>query len=134
MDSGGSAWLWGSQILVQNSQGVTVRNNKVTVPAAYGNGIGIVNQNRGLDSKGKPYVAQNNYVHDNDVTYLGSPQGNSGVAVDFNPGAVFNTTNRFDYNHYHVTMANSYQWAWDGTANLDRFSGQWSGNTRHNGH
>lgn len=32
------AWLWGSQILIQNSQNVDVYNNVVTVAADAGNG------------------------------------------------------------------------------------------------
>ena len=44
-------WLWGSQILVQNSQNVSVYNNIVVVDKL-GNGISIIYQNRGTGKYG----------------------------------------------------------------------------------
>lgn len=113
-------FLWGAQILVQNSSDVEVMNNRVTVGSFTGNGIGIINQNRGADPAGRSYNAQNNYFHDNDVTYLGQ-DGSSGIAVDFDPDQIFTASNRFDYNHYHVAQLNETCWQWRGWKTFSGF-------------
>lgn len=74
-------WLWGSQILVQNSRDVTVRDNTVEVPATFGNGIGLIHQERGDGAHG-PWVTSNVKVFDNVIVYLG-PRGVSGLVADF---------------------------------------------------
>ena len=55
-----------------------------------GNGVGIVNQNRGSGQYGA-YVSQNNYVHDNDVTYQPGSPANSGLAADYNQSWFFSS-------------------------------------------
>ena len=65
-------WLWGSQILVQNSSNVEVYGNLVEVAADFGNGVGIVQQDRGEGAYG-PWHAVRNAVHDNTIVHLGSP-------------------------------------------------------------
>jgi parallel beta-helix repeat protein len=118
--AGGSAWLWGSQILVQNSSNVEVANNTVSLAATYGNGIGVINQNRGLDSHGNPYLAQNNYIHDNDVSYGQNSQAMSGIVADYDPSAAFNGTNRFVNDHYYAPQG-SWHWAYLGPQNWAGF-------------
>ena len=118
-------WLWGSQILVQNSQNVEVYNNTVNVNASYGNGIGLINQNRGSGLFGA-YVLQNNHIHNNDISYQAGPNAYqaSGVAADYNLSQAFNVqSNFFDYNAYH--LANPYKstwsWSWSGNQSFSGF-------------
>src|ERR1035441_2262265 len=75
-----SVWLWNAQIDVQNSSNVEVYGNTVQVASGGGNGIALINQNRGRGPLG-PWVAANNYVHDNTITYMGA-SGVSGIVDD----------------------------------------------------
>jgi parallel beta helix pectate lyase-like protein len=113
---GFDVWLWGSQILVQNSSDVLVTGNTVVVAAEGGNGIGIVNQDRpGGDSTLGPWVSQRITVQGNDVTFLGST-GASGIADD--TGTSFacgsGSENLFDGNAYQLLDADSTRWEWCG--------------------
>lgn len=102
-------WLWGSQILIQNSQNVEVYGNVVEVAADYGNGIGVIHQKRG-DGKYGPYVSMNNYVHDNRIIHLGV-HGRSGFAVDYERDWFFTKgNNRFDDNTYVVPNREGRYW------------------------
>ena len=103
-----TVWLWNAQILLQASSGVQVYGNTVEVPSAYGNGIGIINENRGNGLLG-PYVAANNSIHDNTITYLGS-SGYTGM-VDDSAGANSPVGNLFDHDRYILTQAGT-QWTW----------------------
>jgi parallel beta-helix repeat protein len=108
-----NVWLWGSQILIQNSSDADVSHNTVIVPRGYGNGIGIILQNRGASKRSAvPYTGANNVVHDNDVTYLDPKSGASGVVCDYEPYATFIDTNHFDNNHYHVIETRGSHWMW----------------------
>jgi hypothetical protein len=102
---GGSPWLWGAQILIQNSRDVEVTGNQVEVNADVGNGISIIQQDRG------PYPAIHNWVHHNDITYLG-PRGQSGAVADFDSPGMFAGNNRFDFNSYHSPDSDVAHWAW----------------------
>ena len=65
------AWLWGAQILIQNSGSVVVTNNTAVVGAtAGGNGIGLIFQNRGNGTLG-PRVTTNNTLTSNKLLVLG---------------------------------------------------------------
>jgi hypothetical protein len=101
--------LWqGSQIMVQNSSNVEVYGNTVEVPSVGGNGIGLMNQSRGSGTLG-PWVAANNYVHNNTVVYLGAG-GYSGIVDD--TGGNSAVGNQFDYNHYTLQNGGSKHWSW----------------------
>ena len=107
-----SVWLGNAQICIQNSSNVEVRGNSVEVPVASGgNGIVIINQNRGTGTLG-PLVSANDYVHNNTITYLG-PLGFSGTADD--TGGKPPTGDSFDYNQYTVVKAAGWHWRWFGT-------------------
>src|SRR5690606_17191117 len=94
-------WLWGAQILVQNSPNVEVTGNEVIVAAHAGDGIAVINQDRGDGAHG-PWVSRNVSVYDNQVTYLGDA-GASGVADDTGHRACDDDwNNRFDRNTYRV--------------------------------
>lgn len=114
-------WLWGAQILVQNSPDTTVIGNTVTVAANGGDGIGVINQNRGSGPLGA-HVSENATVTGNDVTYLGSA-GQSGVADDTagRPACQSAAGNTFDGNTYHVTDPQEDRWFWCGDADWDDF-------------
>jgi hypothetical protein len=108
---GTSGWLWGSQILIQNSRDVAVYGNKVESSVTSGNGIGIIQQDRGSGPYG-PRISANDYIHHNTITHRGTP-GADGEVADFNSDAMVNTQNNvFDYNSYHVTDLNAWHWYW----------------------
>ena len=101
-------WLENAQILIQNSSDVEVVGNTVVVPATGGNGITLVNQNRGSGTNG-PWVIQNDSVHKNTITYLGS-KGYSGIADDTKPHA--SNSNSFDANRYILKGGGTNHWYW----------------------
>ncbi len=103
-----TAWLWNGQIAVQNSSNVEVYGNTVQVASGGGNGIALINQNRGSGTLG-PWVAANNYVHDNIITYMGAA-GISGIADDTGGNTAIN--NQFDFNHYILLNGGSTHWQW----------------------
>lgn len=104
-------WLWGSQILIQNSQNVQVYGNTVETPATGGNGIGIIQQDRGAGVYG-PRLAINNSIHNNVVTYRGGVSS-SGLVADWNEAQLIQSGNNvFDYNAYHLPDPNWYHWNW----------------------
>ena len=104
-------WMWGSQILIQNSSNVTVYGNTVDASAAFGNGIGIIQQNRGNGAYG-PHISANNFVYGNSIT-LRSAQALSGEVADFNEPTMVSTQNNwFDYNSYHVVDPTATHWKW----------------------
>jgi len=104
-------WLWGSQILIQNSQNVQVYGNSVETLSTGGNGIGIIYQSRGSGALG-PYLAINNSVHNNTIVYRGGVSS-SGEVADFNEQFwLQNGNNSFDYNAYHLIDPNLYHWNW----------------------
>ena len=94
-------WLWGSQILIQNSQDVEVYDNIVEVGSDYGNGISIVNQDRGKGRHG-PWVAKNNFVHNNTIIHLAAKGWNGLVADHGREWFDDNSGNVFDSNTYVV--------------------------------
>ena len=96
-------WLWGSQILIQNSSDVEVRNNVVEISPQAGNGISVVYQDRGSGKLGD-YESKNNYIHDNTIIHLGA-RGHNGIVTDHNRETFWQAnTNRFDNNRYIAVM------------------------------
>jgi Right handed beta helix region len=94
-------WLWGSQILVQNSSRVQVYGNLVEVAAEFGNGIGIIHQDRGIGAHG-PWHAVRNDVRDNTIVHLGS-HGQNGIVMDTDDAWFWTEAdNEFDRNTYIV--------------------------------
>ena len=109
----GMPWMWGAQILIQNSSNVSVYGNTVDVSAAYGNGIGIIQQDRGSGAYG-PHLSFNDFIYGNSITYRGA-QGASGEACDYNEPTLLATQNNWlDYNSYHVTDPTTSHWMWAG--------------------
>jgi parallel beta-helix repeat protein len=108
-------WVWGAQILVQNSQSVEVYGNVVEVGAPDGDGIVIVQQNRGT-----PYSSKNNYIHHNTVIY-GGGNGISGVTGDYDLPTLLQT-NRFDFNSYQSSEIDGLHWTWGGAVTRSQLS------------
>jgi hypothetical protein len=94
-------WLWGSQILIQNSQDVEAYNNVVEVRADFGNGIAVINQKRGEGRYG-PRIAKNNFIHNNTIIHLGASGLNGMVADHGREWFDENSGNVFDHNTYVV--------------------------------
>jgi parallel beta-helix repeat protein len=103
-------WLWGSQILIQNSSGVEVYGNVVEVAPTYGNAIGMIYQNRRSERTGA-WRTNNNYVHDNTVVFLGTSRM-GGIVADFDKSEFWErNSNRFDANLYIVPDLNGKYWS-----------------------
>lgn len=107
--------------------------NVVEVSADGGNAIAMVWQNRGklwitFHSKANEgsgtygdWIAVNNYFHHNHVTFLQSPQGLMGGAIDVAPYQAMweaSANNKMDFNTYHVTNLQAGHFAWN-NANRD---------------
>jgi hypothetical protein len=106
-------WLYGTQILISTSQDGDVHDNVVEVAADGGNGIGVIQQDRGTGTHGT-YYGKNNYVHDNVITHLGD-EGMNGAAADFQEDQfTASGNNRFDFNTYHVPSTSGTYWEWGG--------------------
>ncbi len=72
-------WLWGSQILVQNSSDTEVTGNWVETSDRGGNGIAIIHQDR--TSRGGRWVSENIHIHGNTVVLRGDAL--TGMGADF---------------------------------------------------
>ncbi|MCC6537234.1 MAG: right-handed parallel beta-helix repeat-containing protein [Bryobacterales bacterium] len=109
---GVSQWLWGAQILLSNSWDVEVTGNIVVVDAAGGNGIAMVQQDRGVGPLGLRST-RNNTVTANRVVYEGAA-GLSGIAADFDEVRLLNAGNRFDRNRYELPSEpqSPRRWIW----------------------
>jgi len=119
---GNAGWAWDAQIQVQNSSDVVVSSNTIEVSPSAGNGIFIIQQCRGT-LPNCAYPAQNNYIHDNNITFLGTG-GGQGLDEDMGSTVPFSAAadNLFDYNHYHVTDLSTTHWAWaDGNITFSGF-------------
>jgi Right handed beta helix region len=117
--SGFDDWLWGAQILIQDSSNVEVDHNLVEVAAEFGNGIGVIYQDRGVGAYG-PWQAVNNSVHHNTIILRGG-RGQNGVVTDTDDARFWRDAgNSFDWNTYIVADRGSQYWtandqdeAWD---------------------
>lgn len=114
-------WLWGAQILVQNSSNVEVYGNQVVVAAEGGDGIALIQQDRGGSALG-PYVTRNNRVYDNEIAYLGG-SGQSGAVADFDQEAMLRGGNSFNLNLHKVSNPRRRYFAWGDSLNWDGFRG-----------
>jgi hypothetical protein len=112
------SWLWGSQILIQDSSNVDVYDNLVETSGTFGNGIGVIYQDRGSGIYGE-WKALNNSVHHNTIIHRGG-RGRSGIVTDTGDDRFWrDADNRFDANTYIVADGNfahwefiNLQWVW----------------------
>ena len=102
-------WLWGSQILIQNSSNVKVYNNLVETANQFGNGIGVIYQERGTGAYG-PWKSLNNLIYDNTIVHrIG--RGQSGIVTDTgDSGFLRDGGNSFDRNTYIVADGTFEHW------------------------
>jgi hypothetical protein len=99
-------WGWNGQIQIQNSSGVDVRDNTLTLdPGRGGNGIVIIQQNRG-----RAHMPSGNTIKRNDITMAGGDGAIAGWFADYKPRH-FAASNVFDENHYHVYAPEGAFWA-----------------------
>jgi hypothetical protein len=105
---GPTVWLWNAQIAILNSPNVNVFDNTIEVPNGAGNGIAVINQNRGTGTLG-PWVATNDSVHNNVITYLGTG-GVSGLGDD--TGGTSAVGNQFDSDQYILANGGGLHWYW----------------------
>jgi len=118
-----SDWLYAAQILSSESQGVQAYCNSVQVSAKGGNGIDIIAQTR------PGYTSANNYFHHNTVVFLGESGFTGGANADPSDTTFF-TTNKFDYNTYHLPSVSRATFAW--SKEMNGFSGfQSDGQDKH---
>lgn len=115
-------WLWGAQILIAASQDVEVYNNTVEVASNYGDGISLIQQERGSGLYGD-YLVQNNVIHHNVVKFRGSESSMGGVNdVEDTENPAFeiitNGNNIFHSNEYHFYNGDLFRWMWD-TGGID---------------
>jgi hypothetical protein len=96
----GLTWLWGSAIQVQNSQNVEIFNNVVDASSG-GNGIGLIQQERGEGAFGN-YVTVNNSVHDNKLIL--SSESGVGAVADHEEELMLAGGNTFNNNEYQVDV------------------------------
>ena len=106
---GSDDWLWGSQILIQDSSNVKVYHNLVEVAGQFGNGIGVIYQNRGTGAYG-PWQAVNNSVHHNTIILRGR-RGQNGVVTDTGDAQFWrDASNSFDWDSYVVADRATKYW------------------------
>ena len=111
--AGRSIW-YGSEILVNSSQRVEISRNTV-VSNDNGNGIGLVDTDRGSGRLGVYRVAEVD-VHDNVVRMAtGAETGLVGREAAFQPDAKV----RFRRNTYHVPDPGARFWQWEGALDAD---------------
>ena len=99
-------WLWGAQILIQNSSNVEVYGNRMDMTDA--NGISLVQQDRSADEEG-PYFTKGNYIHDN-IVVAHDNIGRIGGDADHEPAIFFNGGNVWKNNQYFMSEANRFWW------------------------
>lgn len=108
---GFESWLWGGAIQIQNSRDVEVYGNHIEVTPEGGNGICLVQQDRGSGILGL-HATANNFIHDNVIVSMTPDHGISGAIADYDPAGMKAANNRFSSNHYYVSNINDEHWAW----------------------
>jgi Bacterial Ig domain/Right handed beta helix region len=107
----GSFWLYAANLLSATSQSVTAYCNTVEVAAEGGNGINILTQHR------TGYIPSiSNYYHHNTVVFDGN-SGNTGGARGDATITNFFSSNKFDYNTYHMPLLTRKAFAWNDKMN-----------------
>jgi parallel beta-helix repeat protein len=103
-----NGWVNGAGIIVSSASDVEVAGNLVD---SNFNGISLRQDDRGSGSLG-PYVVENTWVHDNQVTMR---RGTTGLSSTVSDESVFTTRdNRFEDNQYTVVGTDPTNFAWRG--------------------
>lgn len=102
-------WLYGAQILISSSRNADIYNNRIIVSEFGGNGITVLQQNRGTGVYGVR-SSLNNYIHDNIIVHLGN-EGINGIGADWDQNNFFNNGNNiFNSNTYYLNQENIEYW------------------------
>ncbi len=99
---------WGAEILIQNSSGIDVHENKVL--SSFGSGIGMIYDERGEGRYGKQNTI-NNSVKKNIVIMQSA--GLNGFAASADKANQYNGSNVFDFNSYYATSPEYLQYTWN---------------------
>jgi hypothetical protein len=99
-----------SQIMLTDSRGVEIVGNEVEIAKGAGNGITMIDYDRGAGARGRYVVADNN-VHDNIIIH-DDVGGLDGMGFDDNADAA--SSNVWDRNTYIVPDAGARYWYFDG--------------------
>ena len=106
--NGYDIWLWGSELLIQNSRDVLIRNNYIEI--VNGQGIGIIQAKRGTGRYG-PHNAINNRIVKNTIVLISAkPNILSGAAADYQHKILYRGRNVFNQNTYVVFRRNYKYW------------------------
>jgi hypothetical protein len=84
----------------------------VEVDSAGGDGIGLIQQERGEGRYG-PILTANVRVRSNVITFYGC-KGETGAVADWRSDLLFAGGNDFEENIYRITCPESKHWAWNG--------------------
>ncbi len=114
----GGGWLYYGQITVSTSDSVVVDSNTVTI-GEFGNGITVLDQERGTDNRGR-LASRDNLVTNNKITYL-SAVGASGAGSDRD--RIFENNNIFENNTILGVNPPSHYY-WDGAPAAPDFKGK----------
>ncbi|MBK8019905.1 MAG: right-handed parallel beta-helix repeat-containing protein [Chloroflexi bacterium] len=105
-------WLYGGQIVISSSRNAEIYDNVIAVSETGGNGITIVQQERGEGAYGA-HLAINNVVRNNRIYHLGI-MGQNGAAGEWSEGDFWEeSNNRFDSNQYFVADTRHAYWGWE---------------------
>jgi hypothetical protein len=105
---GNPSWMWGGQIQNQNSKNVEIYGNWIDMTDA-GNGIGLIQQDRGSGKEGE-YAVTDNKIHDN-VVISRSGSGRVGGAADYNDAGMINGNNTWWNNKYYLQDDKGFWWS-----------------------
>lgn len=113
-------WLYGAQIIISSSRNADIFDNRVVVSQGGGNGITLLQQNRGIGVYGD-YLTQNNDVYNNTVVHLGV-FGINGIGADWEQDSFYSQgDNSFDNNSYYVPQADVPYWVQNGLWTWEQF-------------
>ncbi len=101
---------WGADLLLQDSQSVTVTNNLVIADAGK-EGIGMMDDTRPASALGQP-AAQNNTVENNTIIALGWIL-DGGASDGASSSQIFKGTNVWNYNTYVAPNAQDLNFTWN---------------------
>jgi parallel beta-helix repeat protein len=117
---GSDGWFWGNDIIVSASEGVDIHDNRLTVSEGR---CAIMLIDQGRRDNGRLYKTRNNSIHDNDITFEGSPC--AGGVSDVSPNnesflIISAGNNSFDRNVYRVPRtASASRFVWGHDEGLD---------------
>lgn len=106
-------WIWGAQIMIQNSRNAQVYGNKVWVSASGGDGIAIADQTgRGSGQYGA-HVSSGNIIRNNELHMLGTVGDTGQNCGAVGQGNVFNNNTYYGSSQYFSSVRRFMTWDWN---------------------